>query len=292
MQPGQIVGIGELLWDLLPGGRHLGGAPFNFAFHCHQLGHPAGMVSRVGADALGEEARATVRALGLSDALLQQDAAHPTGTVTVSVDAQGQPTYAIHEGVAYDHLAWDEALSVVLAQALALCFGTLIQRHPTGRATVRRAVEEARNALVVFDVNLRQGFYSLDAIESSLHACRWVKLNDGELAVLRDLLKLKGATEAATLAALRTRYGIELAALTRGERGCLVQTDDEEVAVPGRKVAVVDTIGAGDAFTAGLLCSVLEGRTIHDAAAFANRLAARVASLPGGTPTVARNEIE
>jgi len=291
MPAAQIVGLGEVLWDILPAGRQIGGAPFNFVFHCHQLGHSAVMVSRVGADELGREARAQVRALGLTDDLIQEDADHPTGTVSVAVDEQGQPTFTIHEG-AYDYLAWQPELESVLVHARAVCFGTLIQRHPTARATVERALRSAGNALIIFDVNLRQDFWSREVIEASLRACRWAKLNDSELGVLRDLLGLAGQSEPATLADLRKRYDIELAALTRGEQGCLVQTDDEEVSVPGRKVQVVDTVGAGDAFTAGLLCCVLEGKTVAEAAVFANRLAARVAGSAGGTPTIERGEVE
>jgi fructokinase len=292
MQPVEVVGLGEVLWDLLPAGRQLGGAPFNFAFHCHRLGHPTAMVSRVGADELGREVRARVRGLGLSDEYLQEDGEHPTGTVSVALDEHGHPTYTIHPDVAYDYLAWDARLEALLARAQALCFGTLIQRQAEARAAVRQALRAARNALVVYDINLRQDFYSREVVEESLRASRWVKLNDDELVVLRDLLGLAGTTERTTVADLRRRYGAELVALTRGERGCLVQTADEEVTVAGLPVTVADTVGAGDAFTAGLLACVLEGRPVAEAAAFANRLAARVAASAGGTPLVERAELE
>jgi fructokinase len=294
MQPAPvgIVGLGEILWDLLPGGRQLGGAPFNFTFHCHQLGHTSMMVSRVGRDELGREIRETLRRLNLSDAALQEDPIHPTGTVPVTVDERGQPTFTITPEVAYDYLAWDESLEILFGQAQAVCFGTLVQRHPTARATIQRALRTARNALIIYDVNLRQHFYGREVIEASLAASRWVKLNEDELAVLHDLLSLDGKKDVAVLAALRRRYNLELAALTRGERGCLIQTADEEIAVPGLPVKVADTIGAGDAFSAGLLVSVLEGRPLVDAAAFANRLAARVAAAVGGTPAIDRAEVE
>src|SRR5262245_26103677 len=263
MQPrGVIVGLGELLWDLLPAGKQLGGAPANFAFHCRQLGHPAAVVSRVGADDLGREARERLRALGLSDEHVQADEAHLTGTVSVALDESGHPTYTIHADVAWDYLAWDERLAGLLGRAEAVCFGTLAQRHPTSRSTIRQALRAAPNALRIYDLNLRQDHYGRDTVEASLRACRWVKLNDAELVVVRDLLGLEGTSEVRTLADLRRRYGRELAALTRGERGCLVQTDDEEVSVPGVPVTVVDSVGAGDAFTAGLLCAVLEGKPV------------------------------
>src|SRR5437867_3187783 len=150
-RPRAIVGLGEVLWDLLPAGRQLGGAPFNFAFHCHQLGHLALMVSRVGADDLGREIRTWMRELELADDFVQEDVQHSTGTVTVEVDTAGQPAYTIHEEVAWDYLAWSEGLEDLMVQAEAVCFGTLIQRHPLARTTVERALRSASNALVVYD---------------------------------------------------------------------------------------------------------------------------------------------
>lgn len=287
-----IVGVGEVLWDLFPTGRQLGGAPFNFTFHCHQLGHPALMVSRVGADALGHEIRAAIHRLGLSDALVQEDVAHPTGTVAVAVDEHGQPTFTITPDVAYDFLAWNADLEATFVQARAVCFGTLAQRHEVARATIRQALRAARQALIVYDVNLRQHFFSREILEESLRSCTWAKLNEDELTVLRALLELAGTTASATLANLRWRFGVKLAALTRGANGCLVQTANEEMDVPGVPVQVVDTVGAGDAFTAGLLVYGLEGRPLREAVPFANRLAARVAASAGGTPTISRAEVE
>jgi fructokinase len=289
--PVEIVGLGEVLWDLLPAGKALGGAPLNFAFHCHQLGHPAALVSRVGADALGDEIRAELRGRGLADDFVQRDPDHPTGTVGVSLDASGQPTYTIHEG-SWDHLAWDGRLEGLIRGARAVCFGTLVQRHPAARGTVRRLLDAAGNALVVCDLNLRQHYYDRDVVERSIRASRWVKLNDAELLVLGDLLGLAGSGESALAADLRRRSGAELVALTRGENGCLVQTAGEEFEEPGVRVQVVDTVGAGDAFTAGLVCAALEGRPLREAARFANRLAARVAAAPGGTPRIDRAAVE
>jgi fructokinase len=287
----EIIGLGEVLWDLLPGGRQPGGAPFNFAFHCRQLGHSAAIVSRAGQDELGRDIRTAIHRLGLADTFVQQDDRHPTGTVRVEVGADGQPTFTITPDVAWDHLAWDGELEALFARSQAVCFGTLAQRHPDSRATIHQALHAARNALVVFDVNLRQSYYSREVLETSLAASRWVKLNEDELVVLRDLLGLAGHGPSALLADLRGRYGLEVAALTRGAQGCLVQSEDEEVSVAGVPVKVVDTVGAGDAFTAGLLCGVLEGRSLDAAAALANRLAARVAASAGGTPTLAREEL-
>ncbi len=288
----EILGIGEILWDLLPDGPQLGGAPFNFTFHCHQLGHDAVMVSRIGVDPRGQDIRAAVRRLGLTDDLIQDDPDHATGTVAVQVDERGQPTYTITPDVAYDFLAWNERLDGIAPHVRALCFGTLIQRHAIARATIRRLVRAASNALVVYDVNLRQHYFDREIVETSLRACRWAKLNEEEIVSLRDLLELAGKNDSALLSHLRRDYKVELVCLTRGANGCLIQTDDEEIVVPGLPVRVVDTIGAGDAFTAGLLCAVLEGLELGEAAAFANRLAARVASAAGGTPVLDGAELE
>lgn len=286
--PAEILGVGEVLWDLLPAGRALGGAPCNFVFHCRQLGHDAAIISRLGSDELGREARAELGRLGLDTSLVQQDDAHPTGTVGVKLEG-GQPTYTIHEDVAWDHLVVEPALEAALAHARVVCFGTLMQRHPASRAAVRRLVKLASGqALVVCDINLRQHYYSKEVLEASLALSRWAKLNDAELAVLRGLFQLGGKAEREQLASLRKKFRLELAALTLGERGCLVQSDDEEVSVPGERVQVVDTVGAGDAFTAGLVCGVLQGMEVADAARLANRLAARVAASRGGTPAIDR----
>lgn len=288
----EIIGLGEILWDLLPAGRQLGGAPFNFAFHCHQFGHSSLMISRVGADQPGRDIRAAVRALGLADECLQEDPVHPTGTVSVALDEAGKPTYTIHADVAYDFLEWTDELEAKLASARAVCFGTLIQRQPVARATVQRAVRAARKAIVVYDINLRQHYYSRELIEESLGLSRWAKLNDDELEVLTALLGLAGGTPSALLADLRHRYDLEVVALTRGAAGCLVQTRREEVDLPGIPVKVADTVGAGDSFTAALVTYTLEGRNIGEATFYANQLAARVASLPGGTPSILRVEFE
>jgi fructokinase len=288
----EIVGVGELLWDLLPGGRQLGGAPCNFVFHCQRLGHTSVMLSRVGADQPGRELRSAALALGLDDSYLQEDPDHPTGSARVAVDAQGQPTFNIVEDVAYDYLAWEDRFAPLLAAARAVCFGSLAQRHAVARATILRAVGAAPQALAIFDVNLRQRYFDRDLIETSLAASRWVKLSSDELPVLRDLLGLAGAAPHELLHDLRRRFQLEVAILTRGAEGCLVQSAAQEIDLPGVPVTVVDTVGAGDAFSAGLLAYVLEGRALADAAAFANRLAARVAASAGATPLLQRNHIE
>jgi fructokinase len=281
-----ILGLGEILWDLLPDGPQLGGAPFNFTFHCHQLGWPAVMVSRIGRDSPGQEIQQRLRDLNLSAEQLQVDPPHSTGTVTVAFDTAGQPSYTIHENVAWDYLAWQPDLATLAQTAAAVCFGTLAQRNPTSRATIRQVIEAARSAKVVCDINLRQHYWDREVIVDSLRHTDWLKLNSDELATLASLLNLGSTDEATALRAMRERYDLELVCLTRGADGCRVETATETIEEPGIPVKVIDTIGAGDSFTAGLLVSVLEGRPLREAVARANRLAARVAGSKGGTPVI------
>jgi fructokinase len=282
---GPIVGIGEILWDLLPDGPQLGGAPFNFTFHCHQLGWPAVMVSRIGNDERGQQIRTRLAELGLSGDYLQSDGKHPTGTVSVRL-VDGQPSYTIHEDVAWDFLDFDPPLKGLMASAAALCFGTLAQRRPASHAAIRDALRAAKGAKIVCDVNLRQTYWSKEVMEESLRASHWVKLNNVELVRLHGTLPLGPYAEAESAERLRQRYDLELVCLTRGEKGCLVRTATETIEEPGLPVTVVDTIGAGDAFTAGLVVSVLEGRPLREAVRRANRLAAAVAGARGGTPQI------
>ncbi|MFL5341145.1 MAG: carbohydrate kinase family protein [Gemmataceae bacterium] len=292
-----ILGIGEVLWDLLPGGPRLGGAPCNFAFHCQQLGHGSRIISRVGCDDLGMRLRDELRALAppLLE-LIQSDATHPTGTVRVEIDENRQPRYTITSDVAWDFVEFEKQHEDLARAPSAICFGSLAQRSPVSRATIRTMLDQSHESLSppirVFDINLRQQFYDREIIEESLKRSDWLKLNADELPVLANLFDLPRISPSKDLAAIRDRYGLALVCLTRGERGCLVQTAGEEIDLPGIPVEVADTIGAGDAFTAGLVCLTLEGRPLRDAAAFANRFAARVAGEVGATPRIDRREIE
>lgn len=272
-----IVALGELLWDLLPTGPRAGGAPFNFAFHCHQLGHSAVIVSRVGNDELGRRLKEQVRRLGLTDEYIQTDPDHPTGTVQVSVDAGGQPAYTIVENVAWDYIGWEPRLEKLAMSAAAVCFGTLAQRALESRATIRRFVGRSGGP-VILDLNLRPPFDSDKVVGESLYTLDWdwIKLNADEAPRAFD-----GGT-----------FDAGLVCVTRGADGCVVYTPAETVEVPGIAVRVADTVGAGDAFTAALLTQHLEAKSLREAARFANAYAAVVASKVGGTPTVTRAEVE
>jgi len=290
-----IVGIGELLWDLYPDGRKVaGGAPFNFAFHCHQLGHPAVIVSRVGNDDLGRELRERVRELGLTDEYIQTDNEHPTGTVQVTLDANAVPTYTITENVAWDYIAWDVDLETRALRLSAVCFGTLAQRSPMTQSTIRRLADEKliSQPLRVCDINLRPPFYDRETIDESLRRCDWTKLNHDELFRLVDMIPLAHFDEESPAFELRSTYELGLVCVTRGEGGMFAALSAGDITEPGVPAKVVDTVGAGDSFTAAMVCLHLEGRPLRECAKFAVHYAARVCEQPGGTPRIDRNDVE
>src|SRR5688572_4929087 len=245
-----IVGIGEVLWDVYPDGRKVaGGAPFNFAFHCHQLGHPAVIVSRVGDDELGRELRDRVRELGLSDEFIQTDRDHPTGTVQVSLDANAVPTYTITENVAWDHIAWDSGLVALQHRARAICFGTLAQRAPISRATILHLVKEVDHSIKILDLNLRPPHEQAGGLAEALKYAQWLKLSREEYARLPQLIAWDELEEDfATY--LESILGISLICITDGPNGCELISEQGDFKLPGVPARVVDTVGAGDAFTA------------------------------------------
>jgi fructokinase len=287
----ELLTIGEVLWDLFPQGKQLGGAPFNVAYHARQLGVRAGAISRVGADALGSEIVARARAHGLPEDLIQVDPVRPTGTVAVSLDAAGSPTFTITQGVAWDAIEVPRGIDTILGAARAVAFGTLAQRDGPSRDAIRTILERTPAPYKLYDINLRPPFWSEDIIRYSLQAATMVKLNDGELMVVRDLFALPPDDDDACRA-LGERFGLALVCVTKGAQGCAICEGGVVSHVPGRPVKVADTVGAGDAFSAGLLARLLEGAPAGEAARFANALGALVASRPGATPPVAREEIE
>jgi fructokinase len=278
-----VIGLGELLWDVFPDSRRPGGAPANVAFHAGQLGLEGLVASRVGDDDDGRGLLEFLREKGLSTRLVQTDVQHPTGRVTVTLSA-GQPSYVIHENVAWDCLQPEAALLEAVAAAGAVCFGTLAQRSPVSRETIHRGLAAAgATTLVVYDVNLRQRWYEREWIERSLRACDVVKLNHEELAVLSNLLGT-GRRAEEFVATLCERYGVQTVCITRGAEGCILADAKEWHDVPGVPVAVVDTVGAGDAFTAALIVGLLNGDPPARIARFANRVGGLIASRAGAMP--------
>lgn len=280
----QVIGLGEVLWDILPGGRQLGGAPANFAYHATALGAEGRIISRVGPDEAGHEILARLAQLGVPTDCIQIDPSGPTGTVSVELSATGQPTYAIHEQLAWDYLAVDDNASRAVRQCDVICFGTLAQRSEHSRSAIRELLRLApASSLRVLDINLRQHYFSRELIEQSLALANVLKVNDHELSLLTEMFSLAGNPPSA-LAQLAILFDLRLVACTRGDAGSLLFSDGRWSDHPGTPASVVDTVGAGDSFTAAMTLGLLANWDLDTINHQANRLAAYVASSPGATP--------
>lgn len=281
-----IAGFGEILWDLLPSGKQLGGAPANFAYHCSTLGAEAYPVSCTGNDEPGAEIRKLLLHNGISDDYLAVDPHHPTGTVTVSLSSSGIPSYVIHEQVAWDFIPMNEKMTLLASRLDAVCFGSLSQRSPMSRHTLQQFLKTLKTScLKIFDINLRQHYYSTEVIIDSLFKSDILKLNDGELDVLTPMLALSG-TDMEKLSMLKSRYHLQLVALTRGEKGSVLMTPSEYSELEAPSVMIADTVGAGDAFTAALTIGWLKKEPLRSIHQLASQLAAWVCSQPGAMPPV------
>jgi len=279
-----VTGIGELLWDVLPGGKEMGGAPANFAWHARALGGTGVVVSCVGDDAEGREILERLDYLGLRRDLVGVDPTHPTGRSTVSLDCEGIPSFHVHENVAWDFIPFTPDMERLAGQTDAVNFGTLGQRCPVSRNTTRAFLSlTRRDAIRLFDLNLRPPHFTRGAIEESLSLATVLKLSDGELSVLSRMLDWRG-DEPERLRRLAEAFGLDLIALTRGEKGSVLYTNGRLSVHDGFPTRVVDTVGAGDAFAAALVVGMLRGRDIDVINEHANRVAAYVCSKPGATP--------
>ena len=259
-----IIGFGEVLWDMLPQGRQLGGAPANFAYHVSQFGYRGVIVSAVGDDALGKDIVKELDTHGIASHISVVDA--PTGVVNVSVDDKGIPSYEIVENVAWDNIPYSNELKELASQAIAVCFGSLAQRSAISRHTIIQFIESLPSTcLKVFDINLRQHYYSREIIEWSLIHCNILKLNDEELVVLKDVLGATSLADDLFVAKLQQLYDIKIVIVTCGEKGSRVYYDGEVNFEPTPQVEVVDTIGAGDSFTAAFVATLLQGKTVVEA---------------------------
>ena len=289
-----VIGLGEVLWDMLPGGKQFGGAPANFAYHVQALGAQAlgadtlgveaYVVSCVGDDDLGHEILDRLAALQLSREHVALSEEHATGTVSVQLDGDGKPDYLIHEPVAWDFIRWSEKLTELAAKAEAVCFGSLAQRSAVSRRTIRDFLAATPDdCLRIFDINLRQHFYNAEAITAALLAAKVLKLNDEELPEVARLLSISG-TENEVLGVLCERFRLTLIALTKGEGGSVLFGPQGKSVHPGQKVEVADTVGAGDAFTAVIAIGLIKGLEFDAINACANRVASFVCSRRGATP--------
>jgi fructokinase len=269
----------------LPAGKQLGGAPANFAYITSLLGDNGIPASRLGQDALGAAAIRRLGELALPTEFIQKDTDHPTGTVQVEVDGAGQPRFEISGSVAWDFLDWTPQWQTLAHQADAVCFGSLAQRSEHSRATVRKFVlASGRNAVRVFDVNLRQSFYTAQVLAESMKLATIVKLNHEELPRIMRLFELEHHREEDSARRLLSLHDLKLVCVTRGNGGSLLISAGECSEHPGFRVKVADTVGAGDAFTAGIVHGYLRGTSLAQINENANRVGAWVASQSGATP--------
>jgi fructokinase len=280
-----MVGLGEILWDRLPEGKQLGGAPANFAYHAQALGGRGVVVSCIGDDDLGKEILSCLDEMRLDRKYVVVDAGHPTGTVTVRLDENGKPDYIIHENVAWDFIPSSSALLSLAAQTDAVCFGSLCQRSEVSRKTVRSFLAATRpDCIRLFDINIRQSYYNDDVVNTMLELSNVLKLNDDELSIVAGLLGIEGS-ETNVLSKLIQRYGLSLIALTKGPEGSRLYTgsrDSEcEAAAIGK---IADTVGAGDAFSAAIAIGWLRGDDLDKINSKASRVASFVCSQRGATP--------
>ena len=282
----KVIGIGEVLWDLLPSGPQLGGAPANFAIHARQLGADAQVITRVGKDAHGKNILRCFEEMGIRDGTVQLDDRLPTGTATVVLDAGGVPQFILNNNVAWDNLRFTSEAREAAKRAGAICFGTLAQRTGSAAAAIQQLVSSTpSSALRVLDVNLRQGFYNRKVVEQSLEIANVAKVNEHELGILSGLFDLGGDAhrKAEQLSRL---FGLRLVALTRGPNGSLLCEAGECSDLPARRVDVVDTVGAGDAFTAALVMGLLHKLALAEIHQVATDVAGYVCSRAGATPAL------
>ena len=279
-----VSGLGEILWDLLPGGRQLGGAPANFAYHAHALGARAFPISRIGQDALGTELLDRLRSLGLPTEGIQLDTDAPTGTVSVELLDDGGHQFTIHENVSWDRIEAESGAQALASTADAICFGSLAQRTSASRIAVQAIVAATPpEALRIFDINLRQNFYSPEVIVQSLRIANVLKINDEELPIVADILALHGSP-IEQLSQISDSFHLQLAALTLGKAGSILLADSRVSEMAGAPVEVVDTVGAGDAFTAAMALGWLAGWDLNEINRHANQVASYVCTQSGATP--------
>ena len=282
-----MVGLGEVLWDLLPRGKVLGGAPTNFAYMSSLFGNQGIVASRVGNDLLGQEACTLMSNYGLTTSFVQRDDEHETGIAGIFIDPQGQASYTIKHPVAWDYLQWTPAWRELASRVDVVCFGSLAQRSPSSAATIASFITSAsEEALVVCDANLREPFYSIESLQKSFEYADILKLNDHELTHIASLLGIDGRGEIELAKRLFVKFNLELLCITRGARGSLLLSDSQMVEHHGISVDVADSIGAGDAFTACVAHYYMEGAPLEEISESANRLAAWVTTQVGATPTI------
>ncbi|NME72028.1 carbohydrate kinase family protein [Flammeovirga aprica] len=277
-----VIGIGEILWDILKHGKQLGGAPANFVYHCSKQGAEAYAVSAISNDKLGKQIEELLEEKKVASFL--NTSKLPTGTVTVALSEEGEPTYTIHEKVAWDDIKLSEEAKEKIKQADAICFGTLAQRAPQSAESIQEALSLVpEHCLKIFDVNLRQHYYNKALIEKHLLEADILKINEDEITVLIDMFQIEGRT-IVRLKALIEFFDLKMIALTMGTDGSYLVTAEEDSYFKTPKVDVADTIGAGDAFTATMVMGLLQQKGLKELHKEAVEVAAYVCTQKGATP--------
>lgn len=290
VKPNTVVGIGEALWDVLPEGKKLGGAPANFAYHVKQFGLESCAVSAKGDDQFGAELEENLTEKGVNH--MVETVPYPTGTVQVEIDQAGIPQYDIKENVAWDNIPYTPALEKLAGQAKAVCFGSLAQRNVVSRNTINRfldAMPDDPDRLVVFDVNLRQGFFNKDILCESMERCNILKINDEELVTVSRMFGYPGIDLKDKCWILLGKYNLKMLILTCGINGSYVFTPGNVSFQPTPVVEVADTVGAGDSFTAAFISGILLGKTVAEAHKRAVDVSAFVCTQQGAMPKLPAN---
>ncbi len=278
-----VVGMGELLWDVFPDKKVLGGAPANFAYHISQFGYQGYAVSAIGKDDLGKEIVSSLEEKKLKSLIQNTD--YPTGKVQVTLDAEGVPSYEICENVAWDHIAFTEETKSLAQNTQTVCFGTLAQRSNDSRETIREFIDAMpSNRFVIFDINLRQHFYSREVIEESLQLSNMLKLNEDEVKVMASFYNMSDHADEDVCQYVLKTYHLDVVVLTKGTAGSYVFTPKENSYEPTPKVKVADTVGAGDSFTAAFAASYLRNGNIKEAHRLAVAVSAYVCTQYGAMP--------
>ena len=278
-----VVGLGEALWDVLPEGKKLGGAPANFAYHAGQFGLNTIAISALGEDKLADE---TIKALednGLN--YLMPRVPYPTGTVQVTLSGDGIPSYEIKENVAWDNIPYTPEMTDIAKNCRAVCFGSLAQRNVTSWATIRQFLDDTpEDCLKIFDINLRQQFFTKNVIEESLKRCNILKINDEEVVTFKHLFSCEGLDMRETCQKILAAYDLQMLVLTCGTNGSYVFTPTITTFQETPKVEVADTVGAGDSFTGSFCAAILNGKSIEEAHKIAVEVSAYVCTQNGAMP--------
>lgn len=290
--PKKIAAFGELLWDLLPTGKVPGGAPANFIYRINSFGDHGTLLSKVGNDKAGKEIREALQGLGVSDENVQTDYEFPTGSVKVKIDPKGIPDFEIIPDVAYDHIEINTEMIEAFSQADCVCFGTLVQRYGISKNTLRELIHEAPDVIKFLDINLRKKCYTAATLEESLRMANILKTNDEELMVVKELFGLKSETLKDLAEEAIETFNLDIILCTLGSNGAFCLTNEDVFYYdPGYQISLGDTVGSGDAFSAGFVHYYMNGYPIDEALSFGNAAGAMIATTTGATAPISKEEI-